>query len=946
MADSVIIKIGGDVKNYETALKKIEGQTKALSDVLSDIGRVSGVAFAALTAAMGVNIMAFAKFDDQMRVVKNALDEGSFGAKGLEQGFSEMRKSALDLGKTVPVSMEAINKSLGDVVGAGIDASKAVEVVGAASKLAVAGVTDMEVATNVLTNALNAYSMSAAEAESVAAKFFIAQKSGKASIDELSVGFGKVGPLASQVGVTLNEVLATISATTMAGTQSKEAFTGLKGVLSSILKPSSEAALEAARLGIQFDAASLKVKGLEQFLNDLVNANGFTEDSIRKLFGSLEAANVIMAVTGNQADVFKGVIKDLGNETKTTETFLKSFVTQNESIANQTERIKNQFNALAIQIGEKLAPAFITLATVAEKILNTLSSSDSLTSFTAWGLLATGILAGLTAVTVSAGNAFLSFRAHLLVATGASTMMAAAGTVLSGVMTALTATMAVLTSPITLTILAITAAGAAIWYFSDEIMAALNAAWAFMKNFFDQTVNFWSGYLDVIVGAVTMDGDRIKRGLEQVDRAVKDVFVVGAKDAANAWNKSLDSMKTPQIDITKPASPVDTSAGVGASLTSGLPGGLDQTKSFYADILKAQNEAIKQKESAEKEHDNRMAQIADQGAARRALIAKKLSDEILKITSETREAEWVLQLGQQGQSQLAAAEHNKRMVDLQVETANIKRELMISDNAMDAEIKTQHLKKLAELELQMKTLESESRLTDHQLAQELEIQHQNEIARIRQEARITDLDAANRVRREDLQKDLQEKNIRREEEIKYGTSLAAIKAMFRSEEFKAVDQSLGLLATLTRSKNKELFEIGKVAALAQATVNIAEGITKAIAQGGFLGLFMGTAVAAAGAVQIDAITSQSLAMANGGVVTGGIPGKDSVPVLAMPGELMVPTRNYDEVIDAVASRRSQAESEGSGGGVMEVIIGFRDNAFEIIEQGLIRRRAIGIGARI
>jgi hypothetical protein len=42
------------------------------------------------------------------------------------------------------------------------------------------------------------------------------------------------------------------------------------------------------------------------------------------------------------------------------------------------------------------------------------------------------------------------------------------------------------------------------------------------------------------------------------------------------------------------------------------------------------------------------------------------------------------------------------------------------------------------------------------------------------------------------------------------------------------------------------------------------------------------------------------AFAKGGVVTGGISGRDSVPAMLMPGELVTPAKNFDEVVNAVS----------------------------------------------
>lgn len=88
----------------------------------------------------------------------------------------------------------------------------------------------------------------------------------------------------------------------------------------------------------------------------------------------------------------------------------------------------------------------------------------------------------------------------------------------------------------------------------------------------------------------------------------------------------------------------------------------------------------------------------------------------------------------------------------------------------------------------------------------------------------------------------------------------------------------GTLATLMTSKNKEVFEIGKTAAIAQAIINTSTGATKALEQGGIYGALLAGAVVAAGAVQISNIKAQTFG--GGGSVSAP---SGSVPTIPTGG---------------------------------------------------------------
>jgi len=153
-----------------------------------------------------------------------------------------------------------------------------------------------------------------------------------------------------------------------------------------------------------------------------------------------------------------------------------------------------------------------------------------------------------------------------------------------------------------------------------------------------------------------------------------------------------------------------------------------------------------------------------------------------------------------------------------------------------------------------------------------------------------------------------------------------------------------LINTLNTGNNKAAFIASKALAAAQITMAGLQSIAGAVAFPPIgLGPVAGAPLAALMkvnmGVQLATLAATTFqGMAQGGLVAGGIPGMDSVPIMAQRGELVVPQQNFDEVISAVSGARDE------GGGVMEHVITFKDEAFEIIESRLIERQSLGIGA--
>ena len=163
---------------------------------------------------------------------------------------------------------------------------------------------------------------------------------------------------------------------------------------------------------------------------------------------------------------------------------------------------------------------------------------------------------------------------------------------------------------------------------------------------------------------------------------------------------------------------------------------------------------------------------------------------------------------------------------------------------------------------------------------ELDQRHQQEIARLH-ELRATETQINEAFRLQQLEKDQlladQEQRIFEQ------------RLQNASDVFGGMSDIFENLYSLSGESQKEWFYLAKAAALAEAIVNTALAVTKALSEGGpFAGPALAAVAAASGAVQIATIASQSLA--DGGPVRGSSPHDkaDNVPIWATANEFMQP----------------------------------------------------------
>lgn len=176
----------------------------------------------------------------------------------------------------------------------------------------------------------------------------------------------------------------------------------------------------------------------------------------------------------------------------------------------------------------------------------------------------------------------------------------------------------------------------------------------------------------------------------------------------------------------------------------------------------------------------------------------------------------------------------------------------------------------------------------------------------------------------DVDKKLQEDILRRRIEVnnqllldkkKYGENYALLNKKLNSDEINATKSAADSLVALSNSTNSTLKGIGKAAAITQIGIDTARGALAVYANFQTaipyppisvpLGLAAAAALVGYGAQKISEVRSAQ----DGGLVEGGVAGKDSVPFLLEPGELVVPRKNFNDVVGAVTGEKSSTGDE-------------------------------------
>lgn len=402
-------KAGKDLQEFGDKAQKAGEKVANAGRGISNVGQtLTATVTAPIVGAGAYAIKTASDFEDAFAKLSTIADT-------TEVPVDELRKSIMNLAEETGQSSAEVADAVYNAISAGQSTKDAVGFVETSAKLAQAGFTSTTVATDTLTTALNAYGMSASEAERIADQLITTQNLGKTTVDELGSSMGRVIPTANLTNTSFEQLASAYVTLTKNGIGTAEATTYLSGMLNELNKSGSDAddtlrslsgktydeLIKSGKsedevvqllkkhideLGVDFDYAGMSNKEFlksipKNFKGDLnsftreATGKGFAElmsegatltdvlamlneeaqasgKSITDMFGSQEAGKA-GAVLVDKAKDFNDAMKEMNASTNT---MSEAFDTVSNTASFDLKQTKTEVENLAIEIGNDLLP--------------------------------------------------------------------------------------------------------------------------------------------------------------------------------------------------------------------------------------------------------------------------------------------------------------------------------------------------------------------------------------------------------------------------------------------------------------------------------------------------------------------------------------------------------------------------------------------------------------
>lgn len=340
------VRILADTRSARKDLRGLGQESQKSSRVIGAAFGAAAVGVGALTAAIGVSIAAAGEFQAGLAEVGTLSAEAAmltdeYGA-GLKRLAAESGQTHADL-----------TRGLYNTVSAGVAAGDALGFLDQSTKLATAGVTDVNTAVDILTTATNAWSATNLEAGRANDIIFATVQRGKTTVEEFGRSLFQAAPLAAKLNVGLDEVGATVATLTAQGVPTAQAMTQLRGAMQGLTRPTTELTELFNRAGYASGQAAIEALGFGGAADILANAVDGDIGQLTKLVGSIEGVQAILGITGDQQAAFSANLEATRESSGVAE---RAYNRMANTFEFQRRRLEQGFNNIKITIGEAFLP--------------------------------------------------------------------------------------------------------------------------------------------------------------------------------------------------------------------------------------------------------------------------------------------------------------------------------------------------------------------------------------------------------------------------------------------------------------------------------------------------------------------------------------------------------------------------------------------------------------
>lgn len=453
---------------YAAKAEKVGGTLTSVGQKLLPLSTgIAGLGVAAVKTT--------ADFDSEMSKV-SAIS----GATGTD--LDKLRGKAREMGAKTKFSASEAAQGMQYMAMAGWKTQDMMDGLEGIMNLAAASGEDLASTSDIVTDALTAFGLSAKDSSHFSDILAAASSNANTNVSMMGETFKYAAPVLGSLGYTAEDAALAIGLMANAGIKSSQAGTALRGAITNLAKPTDTVAAAMDKYGISLTDSSGKMLSLRELMEQLrQKLGGLSEaeqaQAAAALFGKEAMSGMLAIINGSDKDFEKlaGAIDNCDGSSE------KMANTMNDNLQGQITILMSQLQELAISFGEILMPKIRDIVTHIQNFVDKLNAMDEGQKET---ILRIGMFVAALAPMLMGLGKVITFSANVSRALGtlSAGLVKAGG--FSGVFTK---ALGLITSPAAIVVGAIAAITAVIihlWNTNEDFRNTITAIWQKIKDAF------------------------------------------------------------------------------------------------------------------------------------------------------------------------------------------------------------------------------------------------------------------------------------------------------------------------------------------------------------------------------------------------------------------------------------------------------------------------------
>lgn len=470
-SEEALVELQAELKKTNKELKdaawdewcdKADKATATLDNVGKKLSVVSGAVVAMGTAA----VMTTADFDAEMSTVQSIS-----GATG--DDFEALREKALEMGAKTSFSASEAASAMEYMAMAGWKTEDMLGGIEGVMNAAAASGEDLAATSDILTDGLTAFGMSASDSAHFADVLVAAGNNANTNVAMMGETFKYAGAVCGTLGITVEDCAVATGLMGNAGIKASQAGTALRSGLSKLIDPTKEAAAAMETYGFSVqttDDGSVDFMATMKNLRTSMSGLDATTQAaaLSTIFGTdaMSGWSAIVSATDEDFNKLTNAIYECDGAAQT------AADVKLDNLSGQITILKSTIEGIAIQIGDILMP---TIRNVVAKVQEWASAFAAMDDSTKKNIVTiAGVVAAIGPLLLGVSKGIKTVKSVISAFKTMKTTMTALQAALGGPTLAIAGIVAA--------IAALVAAFMHLWNTNEEFRAAITDIWNQIKN--------------------------------------------------------------------------------------------------------------------------------------------------------------------------------------------------------------------------------------------------------------------------------------------------------------------------------------------------------------------------------------------------------------------------------------------------------------------------------